>query len=312
MKAVVYHQYGGLDELTTEELPRPRSARDKAVIRMKTMALNPRDTGIRKGKLKIVSGFRFPKKTGCDFSGVVEEVGPNTHGISEGDELFGYHEPSGDGVSAEYVRVSLGMVAKKPQELSHTEAATLGCAYLTAKQAMQDEAQLEAGDHLLVYGASGGVGTAALQLGAMMDLEMTAVSHSSNEAYCRDQGAHHFIAYDKSDPFEGDSRYDCFFQIYSDAGLQYGSGKSLVVSGGSYITLIPNPLYKMKSLFGGPRLIPIIVSAVPEDLRYLAEKTVEGDLAPHVDRSFHFDQCKEAYRYFEQERIQGKVVVTFG
>ncbi len=311
MKAIVYNKYGSREELEMAELPLPSPGRDEVLVRPVAISMNPRDIAIRQGALKFLSGSKFPKLTGSDVSGIVEAVGSGVNRFRKGDAVFGYAQGLKTGMSAEYITLPQKYLTFKPDGIDHASAATLGCAYLTALQGLRDKANLKPGQEVLVYGASGGVGTAVMQLAKSFGAKVTAVSNSRNEAYCREQGADEFIAYDKGDPFEGDRKYDVFFQVFSKQGVYYGKAKQILKRSGTYITLIPNPLFAIRYLFAKPRFRFIMVKTRIPELDFLAERVESGNLKPHISVELPLEEMKEAHRLVETSHVVGKVVVKF-
>ncbi len=253
MKAIIYKKYGGTQVLELAEIPKPQLKESHAIIRVAAISLNPRDTSLREGAFKFLSGSTFPKLTGADFSGVIEEIGQNEGGFQKSDEVFGYVQDLKNATSATYISLPVRYLARKPLLISHPQAATLGCAYLTALQALRDKAQLKANAHILIYGAAGGVGTAAIQLAKYYGAQVTAVSSSVSRRYCLAQGADSFVAYDEGDVFSSSIKFDVFFQVYSKEGQMYGKAKKVLKDKGCFICLIPNPLFIFKQLFSRPK-----------------------------------------------------------
>lgn len=311
MKGVAYYQYGGVEELETLELPVPACKSGEVLVRVKAISLNPRDTRIREGAFRLLMNWRFPKLTGADFSGVIETTGAGVQSFRAGDEVFGYMDTLAGGTSAEYITVPASSVARKPAGMSHSQASTLGCAYLTALQVLRDKASTQPGDHVMIYGASGGVGTAAIQLAKQMGAEVTAVSNSAHQEYCRSLGAHHFLAYDQDPVFTGPKTCDVFFQVYSRGGLFYRQAKKILKKDGVFICLIPNPLLEIKRWFARPRFEYLVVKNRVADLSYLAECTLLHDIKPVITHTFEAAEIRKAYRLLETGHIQGKIVVLF-
>lgn len=309
MKAIVYHRFGTLEELKLVDLPQPTPGKGQILLRPVAISMNPRDVVFRQGALKLLTGFKFPKLTGSDVSGIVEEVGSGVTRFKKGDAVFGYAQDLWTGMSAELILLPEKYLARKPNVVSHVQASTLGCAYLTALQGLRDKAKLKPGQEVLVYGASGGVGTAVIQLAKYFGARVTAVSNSRNEAYCLGHGADRFIAYDQQDPFQTDHQYNVFFQVFSKGRHFYHKAKRVLDPTGTFITLIPNPLFEVRRLTAKPRFEYIMVKTRIADLEFLAAKVVSGDLLPHVSQEFPFAEMKEAHRVLESGHALGKLVV---
>ena len=309
MKAAVYNHYGPASVLENQEMSKPDFSKDVATVRIHAISLNPRDLVIRKGEFKILTGRKFPKLTGVDFSGVIERVNAPDAGFAIGDEVFGYYESLAGGVSAEYVNIPVQYLAPKPAELSHQQACTLGCAYLTALQALRDKAHVSVGDEVMIYGASGGVGTAGIQLGKHLGATVTAVSNTRNKEYCHEQGADHFIAYDQQNVFEIDKKFDVFFQVYAGEGDMYGQAKKVLHKDGIFVCLIPNPLLLFKKLFYRPKFEFFLVKSNRADLEQLADLAQKGIIEPQISKTYALDDMQAAQQALEDGVGTGKIVV---
>ena len=309
MKAAVYNHYGPTSVLETQEIPKPDFSKGVATVRIHAISLNPRDLVIRRGEFKILTGRKFPKLTGVDFSGVIERVNAPDTDFAIGDEVFGYYASLSGGVSAEYVNIPVQYIAPKPAELSHQQACTLGCAYLTALQALRDKARVNVGDEVMIYGASGGVGTAGIQLGKYLGATVTAVSNSRNEEYCYEQGADHFVAYDQQNAFEMDKKFDVFFQVYAGKGDLYGQAEKVLHQDGIFVCLIPNPLLVFKKLFYRPKFEFFLVKSSRADLEQLADLAQKGIIAPQISKTYALNDMQAAQQALEDESGTGKIVV---
>jgi NADPH:quinone reductase-like Zn-dependent oxidoreductase len=309
MKAVIYNQFGGPHVLSLTELPKPVLKASEAIIRVQAISLNPRDTSLREGTFKFFSGSQFPKLTGADFSGVIEEIGENKQGFQKGDEVFGYVQDLKRATSATYVSLPIKYLASKPSSISHQQAASLGCAYLTALQALRDKARIEPGERVLIYGAAGGVGTAAIQLAKYYGAHVTAVSKSTQREYCLSQGADTFIAYDKQEVFSAIHEVDVFFQVYSKGGTLYNKAKKIMSPPGHFICLVPNPLFLFRKIFSRPAFDYLLVKNSRADLELLGDLTAREVLKPYFSKQFTLNEIMNAYKIMENGNVQGKIVV---
>ncbi len=309
MKAIVFEKYGSVEALKIKELPEPAEKKGEALVRIKAIGLNPRDTAIREGELKFLTGRSFPKLTGADFSGEVVSLPPDVKHLREGDEVFGYFERVKGGVSAKLCAIPVQYLAVKPKEITHKTAAAIGCAYLTAFQALTQKAALRKGQSVLIFGASGGVGTAATHIAKQLGAQVTVVSHSRNCDYCLAQGADAFVAYDTEDVFDPKAKYDTFFQVYSKRGDVYSSAKKVLRKDGLFVCLIPNPLYVLKKLFFRPKFDFVLVKANRKHLEQLIEWIQKGAFAPNIHREYSFDEYQDAFCELETSSVQGKIVI---
>lgn len=313
MKAAIFNAYGDAGQLQIATLPMPQVVPGHVLVKVCSVGLNPRDIAIRKGTFKLFTGNKFPKITGADFSGVVQAIGPGVSGFAPGDEVFGYFEDVKGGVAAEYVSIPVKYLAPKPRALSHVIASVMPCAYLTALQALRDKARLKSDQKVLVYGASGGVGTAALQLARYYRAHVTAVCHSRNRAYCLANGADRVVCYDEEDVFQSPEAYDVFFQVFSTDGDFYARAKGILKPGGVFVCLIPNPVFLLRKLLAKilpmPRFEFLLVKANPEDLQWLAALATKGSLSPQATLLFSFEQVGEAHKALEGGHVRGKVAL---
>jgi NADPH:quinone reductase-like Zn-dependent oxidoreductase len=207
MRAVVAERYG-IDALELKEIETPALPDDRILVRVRAAALNKLDWYSLTGTplaARVMTGVRRPKSrlTGHDFAGIVEAVGKDIHGFQPGDEVFG----ANSGALGEVVRTMDGRVAPKPANLSFEEASAVPIAALTALQGLRDHGQVQPGQHVLVHGASGGVGTFAVQIAKAFGAEVTGVCSSRNVALVRSMGADHVIDYTKEDFTAGERRY---------------------------------------------------------------------------------------------------------
>lgn len=313
MKAAVFRRYGKSSVLEIADLPAPRPGRGEVLVRVKAAGINPKDAAIRGGVFRPFTGWKFPKLTASDFAGTIEAVGPGVAEYQKGDEVYGYLDGLKGGAAAELLAVRTSKLARKPATLSFEEAAAMPCAYLTALQAYRDYAGLESGARVLVYGASGGVGTAALQVGKCLGCRLTAVSNSRNEAYCRDMGADDFIAYDREPVFNRPAAFDCFFQVYMMGGNRYREARSLLAPGGDFLALRPDLGQLCQMLWTriapAPRSHLVIVRARPADLDWLSEQAAAGMIQPHVQEVYPLTEIERAHRQIASKHTRGKLVL---
>lgn len=309
MKAIVYNEYGGPEVLGTTNLENPILSESSAIVRIHSISLNPRDSSLRKGEFRFLTGSKFPKLTGADFSGSIEDVRVNDRALKKGDEVFGYIQDLNAGASAELASIPIKFLVKKPPTISHGQASTLGCAYLTALQSLREKIKIKKNERVLIYGAAGGVGTAAIQLARHFGAYVIAVSHSSHREYCLEQGAHNFLAYNEQDIFSSE-RVDAFFQVYSKQGAVYKRAKLLLNRDGRFVCLIPNPVYLFHKLFSKPSFDYMLVKSNVKDLELLVDLAERKIINPKITKSFDMDDARDAFTYFENGRVQGKVVMN--
>jgi len=313
MQAAVFDAFGGPEVLRLAELPVPTPRPDEVLVQVSAVGLNPKDSALRRGQFRWLTGRKFPKQTGSDLVGTVVAAGARVQGLAPGQRVFGYLEHLHGGAAAEYAAVPARWLAPLPAKLPDATAAALPCAALTALQALRDRARLQPGQRPLVYGASGGVGTAAVQLGKYLGAHVTAVSSSRNAAHCSAQGADVFLAYDQAEPWAGPERYDMFFQVYAQDVNLFVKARRVLAPRGTFVTVIPSPLLVLRGwgsrLLGGPRLATVLVRSRPADLTQLAELTEQGALRTHLDAVLPLTNLQAAHHRLDTGHTVGKLVL---
>lgn len=312
MRALAYDAYGGLERLAFRDLPVPAPGRNEVLVRVHAAALNPKDSFVRKGRFRLVSGRTFPKRVGADFAGEVVEVGAGVAGIDVGDRVFGMLEEwtYRRGTVAEYVAPRASEVARMPRLLSFEEAAALPLVSLTALQALRDIAHVRAGDAVCVHGASGGVGTAAIQLAVALGAIVTTTSSAKNLELCRSLGATEALDYATDTPFASPHRYRVVLDAFGN--LSFDRVKRVLTPDGIYVTTVPSLRIvrdSLRTLARHPRARLVVVRARRAALDGVARFVENGLLRPVVDRVVAFDDAIEGIRYLETKRSRGKIIV---
>jgi len=318
MKAVCYDSYGGMEVIEIREIEKPTAAEGQVLVRVQAAAINPYELHFLHGLpkfMRLFSGLRRPKnpRLGSDFAGTVEEVGPGVSGFKVGDEVYGCVH----GALAEYHKAPIKAIAHKPTNLDFSEAASLPMVALTALQGLRDNGRLQPGQTVLVNGASGGVGTAAVQIAKAMGAEVTGVCSGRNAELVRSLGADRVIDYTQEDFIADGAKYDVFYDnignrtvsecysILKDTGRYVGAGADSDKKG--YI----NRMWKMalKSLFGRRKMISVMAKTKGEDLAIFKEMVESGKIKPVIDREYPLSDIVEALTYLETGRVRGKVVI---
>ena len=321
MKAVMYRCYGPPEILTVEEIAKPTPASDEVLVKVHAAALNPLDWHRLRGEpyfLRLGDGFGRPAsdRLGVDFAGTVEAVGRDVSKFKPGDAVFGGRT----GAFAEYIVVrDNSSVALKPANVSFDHAATVGIAGATALQALRDRGQLRAGQKVLINGASGGVGTFAVQMAKTMGAHVTGVCSTRNLELVRSLGADRVIDYTKDNFTAHDDQYDL---IIDNVGTQSipairrvlaPTGKLVIVGGvsrdpwiGPMIRPIQAALY---SLFVDQELGMMMASMKQPDLEFIGELMSSGKVTPVIDRHYPLEDIAAALTYLETGRARGKVVI---
>ena len=324
VKAVTYCEYG-LANLKIEQVEKPTPADDQVLVRVRAASINPYDWHFIEGSPKIIrvmtGGLRKPKDTrlGVDFAGVVEAVGKNVTNFKPGDEVFGGR----GGAFGEYVtpRASRA-IALKPANVTFEEAASVNIAGLTALQALRDYGKVQPGQKVLINGASGGVGTFAVQLAKIMGVDVTGVCSTRNIDLVKSLGADRVIDYTKEDYTQSDQKYDVILDNVANHSLSENrkvltqNGKYVLIGGGSaneqgLIGKLAKPLTALiMKPFVSQQMGMMMAEMKQSDLQYFAEQMQNGKLKAVIDRTYKLDQIKEAVAYVEQGHARGKVIVT--
>ncbi len=310
MQAVLFDNYGPPDVLHLGELPVPSPAPDEVLVRVRAAGINPADTGLRAGKYKLFTGSRFPKKLGLDLAGEVAQVGTGVKDFRAGDAVYTFLRVGSPGSYAQYATVSASSLAPKPKTLGFTEAAAVPVAALTALQALRVHGQLKAGQRLLVIGASGGVGTFAVQLGKLLGAHVTGVCSTRNVELVRGLGADEIIDYTQESFTSGNRSWDV---IFDTVGTDYGASKKALARRGTWVTIIPSPKAFLTTALGMIPGVPPVRTfmAQPEaaQLREVAEWIDSGQLRVLLEKAYPLAEAAEAHRHSESHRARGKLVL---
>lgn len=322
MQAITQTTYGPTDVLELSEVDRPVPADDEVLVRVHAAGVDRGVWHLMAGLPYVVRlagfGVRAPKNPvlGLDLAGVVEAVGKDVTRFAPGDEVFGI----GQGSYATYARALESKLARKPAGLTFQQAAVVAISGLTALQAVRDQADVQPGQSVLVIGASGGVGSYAVQVAKAFGAEVTGVCSTAKVDMVRSLGADHVIDYRQEDFAAGGQRYDVILDTGGNASLSRLRGAlapagTLVIiggeGGGRWIGGTDRQLRMLAlSPFVGQRLKTFISSENGEDLAVLAELVESGQVTPMVDRAFPLEETAAAIRYLEEGSARGKIVVT--
>lgn len=320
MLAVRSRCYGSPDVLTLERVEKPSPGGDEILVRVVAAGVNPLDYHFMRGTpyiLRMMAGIGTPDdpRVGVDFSGIVEAVGPDVTRFAPGDAVFG----GASGAFAEYLTISESKaVAKKPGSVSFAQAAGVAIAGVTALQALQDKGQLTSGQHVLINGASGGVGTFAVQIASAMGAEVTGVCSTRNVELVTRLGADRVIDYKKTDYIDGDDRFDLVvdmvgnFTPSQNAAVLEPNGRMVLVGGpkGNWIAPFKRPLQAMwTSNFSDQEFITLYATMKRESMDTLAELIADGKVVPVIDSHFALQDVPEAIRHSESQRARGKIII---
>lgn len=321
MRAIVQDRYGPPDVLELREVDRPRPEDDQVCIRVEAASLNMYDWHMTTGTpymARATFGPRVPRHPipGADVAGVVEAVGRNLTRFGPGDAVFGY---IGKGAFAEYVCADESLLAGKPDNVTFEQAAAMGLAGITALQGLRDVAGLQPGQRVLVNGASGGVGTFAVQIAKSLDAFVTAVCSTPKTDTARSVGADRVIDYTKEDFVATERDYDVLFD---NVGFRpWSETKRVLTSEGINVTITGpkhtwlGPFWRLlfrkaASSFDSRRMTWFTAQANSRDLEYLADLLAAGDMAPVIEATYSLEETADALRYLGAGHASGKLVIT--
>jgi NADPH:quinone reductase-like Zn-dependent oxidoreductase len=321
VQAITYHRYGPPDVLELETVELPALGDDEVLVRVRAASVNPRDWHYLRGLPYIMRpiGLRIPKDggLGSDMAGQVEAVGRAVTRFRPGDEVYAFVLAGG---FAGYARVPENVLGPKPANLSFEQAAAVPLAALTALQGLRDHGRVQPGQRVLIIGASGGVGTFAVQLAKLFGAEVTGVCSTRNLELVRSLGADHVIDYTREDFAGNGRRYDLVFQLAgtrSPAAIRRAltpKGRLILSSGESSGRWVGpmDRIVKAAALspFVPQTLAPFEAKQSRDDLQVLKDLIEAGKLTPVIDRTYPLRETPEALRYLEKGHARGKVVIT--
>ena len=323
MKAITYCDYG-LKNLKLDNIEKPTPNDDQVLVKVRAASVNPYDWHFIEGTPKIMRlgvGLRKPKDTrlGVDFAGTVEAVGKNVTQFKAGDDVFGGRA----GAFAEYVcRRAVGAIALKPASVTFEQAASVNIAGITALQAVRDKGKVQPGQKVLINGASGGVGTFAVQIAKSFGADVTGVCSTRNLDLVRSLGADHVIDYTKDDFAKGAERYDVILDNVPNHSLSEcrqvlnPNGKYVMIGGGGpndspWIGPFGRVIKTMVlSPFTSQKMGMMMADANEKDLAVLADMMQSDKLKPVIDRTYKLSEVPAAIAYLEEGHARGKVVIV--
>jgi NADPH:quinone reductase-like Zn-dependent oxidoreductase len=324
MRAVVYRDYGGPEVLRVEEVATPEPASGQLLIRVHATTVSTAEMAMRKGQpffARFVSGLRRPRKPttpGSELAGEVVRAGPGVTGFEPGDRVVASTGAS-LGASAELaVLDAAGALARIPEGATYPEAVTVCEGGLTALPFLRDAGRLRQGERVLVNGASGGVGSAAVQLARNMGAHVTGVCGTDSVALVRSLGADEVIDYRQADFTAGDATYDVIFDVVGKSS--FSRCRPILNDGGRYLRTVPSLAILGEMLWTrfGSRKARLMLTGLRKpadkarDLAYLMDLLAGERLRPVIGRSFRLDESVEAHRFVEGGAKQGSVVLTVG
>jgi len=313
MKAIVYERYGSPDVLEFRDIEKPAVTDDGVLVRIRAASTNPYDWHFMRGKplfTRLMFGLLKPKvhSLGADLAGEVEAVGKDVTRFRPGDAVFG----EGAGSFAEVACIPERWLAKKPANLTFEQAAAVPMAAGTALQGLRDGGRIQAGQKVLILGASGGVGTFAVQIAKSFGAEVTGVCSTKNVEMVRSIGADHVVDYTRDDFTRGTTRYDLMLDTIGNRSLRecrrvLSPKAAYVHVGGRMARVLALPIV---APFVGQTLVQLIAKRNNADLQILCGLIEAGRVTPVIDRTYPLSEVPAAIRYLEEGHARGKIVIT--
>lgn len=321
MKAIVYTKYGSSDVLQLKEIVKPIPKDNEVLVKVHAVSLNPLDWHFMRGKpyiMRMQIGLRRPKNSaiGTDVAGQIEAVGKNVKEFRPGDDVFGVCT----GSFAEYSCATEGSLVKKPANMTYEQAAAVPIASFTALQGLRIQGQIQS-QKVLINGASGGVGTFAVQIAKSLGANVTGVCSTRNVKMVRLIGADHVIDYTQEDFTQSESRYDLIFDTVGNRSLLdcrhvLSPKGTLVIVGSQSKGRWLGPMARsfrgiLLSRFVSQRMMMFMASWSKKDLVTMQKLLEAGEVTPVIDRYYKSSEVKEAIQYLEEGHTQGKVIITW-
>lgn len=314
MKAIAINQYGDASVLQYLDLASPQIKPDQVLVKVYASSVNPVDWKIRSGHLQLLTGYNFPLVLGFDVAGEVVQVGSSVTRFQVGDAIYAYLNSIPGGAYAEYVAISEQVICLKPSTLTYEQAAAVPLAALTALQALRNQGQISPGHQVLINGASGGVGSFAVQIAKAFSTEVTAVCSSKNVDLVKSLGADNVIDYTTFDFTQDAKQYDIVLDAVGTSS--FSQCQAILKPQGIYISTLPNPDNLIQSVLTwvipGKKAKLILAMSNSQDLAYLKELIEAGQLRPIIERIYPLSELAAAHTHSEQGRVVGKLVISVG
>jgi NADPH:quinone reductase-like Zn-dependent oxidoreductase len=314
LRAIIRHVYGSPDVLELQEIENPVPKDDEILLKVHSASVNRTDShGLRGTPFMariVLGGLRKPKTKilGYDFAGQVDEIGKEVTEFQPGDEVFGTNK--GAGGFAEYLCTTQDLLLIKPPNVSFEEAATVPAVGVTALQGLQKHGKLQSGQRVLINGASGGVGTFAVQIAKSQEANVTGVCSTSNLDMVRSIGADEVIDYTQEDFTLKKEKYDLIFDTV--AKRSFSDCQPILKSNGRYVTTAFSPglVLKGKLRRGDKKLISYVANPTKSDLIFLKDLLEAEKIKPVIDQRYSLEQVPDAIRYLEEGHVKGKLIIN--
>jgi NADPH:quinone reductase-like Zn-dependent oxidoreductase len=311
MKQAIITGFGNTEKIGFREVETPKPKKNEVLVKVVATSVNPKDTFIRKGRYKFLTGKKFPMGIGFDYSGIVEES--NNSNYKKGDHVFGMINGWQGLTCAEFLVAKDNEIMPAPNNLSLANSASVPLAAQTALQALSELGKIKTGYKVCINGSSGGVGTFAIQIAKAFGAEVTALSSPANFDFCKSLGADFMIDYNDKGFFKTNNTFDIFFDVFGNRSFKNIS--HLLSKKGIFISTVPSVkifLDQIITKFGSKKAKMVIVKSTNENLNWLKQNIEIGTLKPIIDSTFSFDKVKDAQAKVETKRTKGKVVIIIG
>ncbi|MGF1636255.1 MAG: NAD(P)-dependent alcohol dehydrogenase [Cyclobacteriaceae bacterium] len=320
MKAIFYTKYGNPEVLQLKEVEKPVPKAHEVLVKIHAASINSWDWDLLRGKpylYRLLSGLLKPKLKilGADIAGQVESVGASVQKFKPGDAVFGDVSDSGWGGFAEYVRVHENALLLKPAALSYEQAAALPQASVLALQGIRDLKTVQAGDHVLINGAGGGVGTFALQIAKSIGAKVTAVDSAEKQEILLKLGTDHFIDYTTSDFTKNGQKYDLIIDVIAQHSASayvksLQSGGALAIVGGRVATLLQIASLGYFISKTGTKKLGFVLHKPNHGLDEILKLIESGKIKPMIDKCYSLQNTPEAFQYFGAGKVKGKIIIN--
>ena len=314
MKALIYYSYGDIDTLEVGEINEPRPNSNEVVVKVKAISLNPVDLKKMRGGFKLITNIKkFPKVVGCDFSGEIIEIGKDVGAFKVGDNVFGMTDLLFSGSAAEKIKISQKSIALAPKNIDLEHSAAIPQAANTSLLALRNIASLRKGHKLLINGASGGVGTIALQMASIYEAETTAVTSYRNIDWIKEKfKPQSIIDYTKEDFTNLNEKYDVIFD--ANGNKSFPDVEKCLNSNGVYVTTKNNIYNQIDFIkqFVKNKKSRVVLSAksTTSSLDMFRMWVEDGKLKPIIEKIYSFEQFSEAYAHLAEGRTKGKIILN--
>jgi len=310
VKAIELHRYGPPEVLCYDTVTLPKLRADEVLVKIAATSVNPKDCLIRRGKFRLLSGYRFPLRLGNDLAGNVVDRGRSVRDLSLGQPVFGMTNRMVGRAYADYVAIRASEVAPAPATISLVEAGALPLVSQTALQALRDLGAITQGSQVCINGASGGVGTVAIQIAKAYGAQVTAMCSSRNEALCRQLGADQVVPYDERDVLAGATSFDIYFDVFGNHSID--STRPVLSPDGVFVSTVPSPASAWAALrtrWSKQRARVVVVRSRRHDLATIAGLVEKGQLTPVIDQTLPLSEAAQAHAYVQTKRARGKVLL---